>query len=401
MRPVAKGVARQIVGEVIAHVRSAHSRDFLALVGVMMGAGAVIAMLHVGHNARRAALRQFETLGTDLVMMQPQSSGPFATAQVSLGEVLDLPGQKLGISDVAAMVQSGGSVRYERTKVQASLIAATEGLYALGKARIDRGRSTSDLDGYQPFAVLGSGIASDLQADRSAPVAIGDRITVSDQTLMVIGILSKTPPNFILNVEFDRAVVIPFAAARRVIPGPTITNIGGRLSAGADDIKTAAAVARYFEARMAGGSMQVNTARAMIENIDEQMTIYAALILATGAVSLLVGGVGIMNVMLMSVMERRQEIGLRMAIGARRGDIMLSFLTEAFILSALGSAIGTVLGFFAGWLFADMAGWQFEAAPLAVPTGAGMAVVVGLFFGIYPALRASRLDPIAALRGEG
>jgi putative ABC transport system permease protein len=151
---------------------------------------------------------------------------------------------------------------------------------------------------------------------------------------------------------------------------------------------------------MTSGAVQVTTAREMIASIEEQMRIYAALILGIGAVSLVVGGVGIMNVMLMSVMERRQEIGLRLAVGARCRDIRLMFLSETLILSAIGSATGTSVGYLAGWIFAGSSGWQFEAALLALPLGAGMALIVGLFFGIYPAARAARLEPVAALRSE-
>ncbi|MGZ2402765.1 FtsX-like permease family protein [Rhizobium ruizarguesonis] len=156
----------------------------------------------------------------------------------------------------------------------------------------------------------------------------------------------------------------------------------------------------YFAKHMSAGTMQVATAREMIASIEAQMKIYATLILGIGAVSLVVGGVGIMNVMLMSVMERRQEIGLLLAIGARRKDIRLMFLSETLVLSTIGSAVGVVIGYLAGWVFADSSGWQFEAAPMALPLGAGMTLVVGLFFGIYPASRAARLDPLAALRSE-
>jgi putative ABC transport system permease protein len=113
-----------------------------------------------------------------------------------------------------------------------------------------------------------------------------------------------------------------------------------------------------------------------------------------------VSGAGVMNVMLMSVMKRRREIGLRLAIGARRRDIGIMFLAEALVLSALGSLLGTGLGTFAGWIFARSSNWPFLPAPMALPLGAGMAVTVGLFFGYYPADRAARLNPISALRSE-
>lgn len=393
------GVTAEIIRETIEDIRLVKGRGILALVGIAIGTAAVVAMLHVGHNASREALRQFEALGTDLVLMQPQPSGN-TSAEVGLGDVLALPQQCIGISDVSAMVQAGGNIRARRSDVQANILAATEGIYALAKAKLAYGRFTSDLDGFSPFAVLGAEIASSLEGPNEDKIAVGERITFNDQNLTVIGVLQDAPPNVLLNLELNRSVIIPFAAARRVTSQVAISQVAGRLSSGANDERTAEAVTRYFEPLVTNGFVHVATARQLIANIEQQMKIYSTLILGIGAVSLVVGGVGIMNVMLMSVMERRQEIGLRLALGARRKDIRIMFLCETLILAAIGSAIGTGLGYLAGWLFASGSDWQFEPAPLAVPLGAGMALVVGLFFGIYPAFLASRLDPVAALRSE-
>ena len=151
---------------------------------------------------------------------------------------------------------------------------------------------------------------------------------------------------------------------------------------------------------MRSGSVRVETARQLINSLQNQMRIYDLLLFGIGSVSLVVSGAGVMNVMLMSVMKRRREIGLRLAIGARRRDIGIMFLAEALVLSALGSLLGTGLGTFAGWIFARSSNWPFLPAPMALPLGAGMAVTVGLFFGYYPADRAARLNPISALRSE-
>ena len=306
----------------------------------------------------------------------------------------------MGIDVATAIIQSGGSIRVGRESIPVTVLAATQAIYDLGKAELVTGRFTYDLDRFAPFAVLGAGVATDLASARGRATTVGDAITVDGQTLTVIGILADAPTNMILAVEFNRSVIVPFEAARRVAPGREITNVGARLSFEANDIEVVAAIENFLNPLMPTGAVSARSARQIIANVEQQMRIYRVLLLAIGTVSLAVGGMGIMNMMLMSVMERRQEIGLRLALGARKSDIHLMFLTETLAVSLAGSALGIVFGQAAGWVFADFSGWRFEASPFAVPLGIGMAFVVGLFFGIYPAMRAAKLDPIVALRGS-
>jgi putative ABC transport system permease protein len=162
--------------------------------------------------------------------------------------------------------------------------------------------------------------------------------------MTVIGLLAPTLANPVLNLDFNHSVVIPFSAARRLVRDPQISNIVAQLAPGFGDEKVAEAVTHAFRNRVRDGSVTVQTARQLIAGLDQQMRVYALLLLAIGTVSLVVGGVGVMNVMLMAVMERRGEIGVRLAIGARQRDIATMFVTEALLLSAIGSAIGSCWG---------------------------------------------------------
>lgn len=392
-------VIREILRDAGDNLQLSSGRTVLALTGIAIGTAAVIAMLHIGNNARAEAMRRFEALGVDLVSITPRVDGG-RSATIRPEDVRGLPAAPVGIELAAPFILGGTSLRAGRSSIPASLVAASDGLYELAKAEVAAGRRTSDLDGFAAFAVLGDSLAKDVAAASGRPVKIGDQIVIDDQVMTLIGLLEAVDPNFILNLDLNRSVVIPFAAARRLLPDPRITNVAARLRAGTGDREAAMAIAAYFKSRLRDDGVNVTTARQLIDGLEQQMRVYRLLLLAIGAVSLIVGGVGVMNVMLMSVIERRREIGVRLAIGARRRDIRVMFVAEALLLSGVGSVAGTLLGVFAGWLFARSSGWVFEAAVSALPLGVGMALMVGLFFGSYPAARAARLAPIVALRSE-
>jgi putative ABC transport system permease protein len=392
-------VLREVVIDAAGSLLALKGRTLLALIGIAIGTAAVIAMLHIGSNARSEALHQFEALGTDLVNIVPTSDASARTI-IPADAPRALLAAGVGISEVAPFIQGGTTLRVGRASISASLVAAADGIYSLARAELADGRRTSDLDGNASFAVLGADLAHDIGGATGRRLRIGDQIIADDHPITIVGVLQARAFNPILGLDLNRTVIVPLGSARRFMPDPQITNIAARLAAGADDLATAAAVRTYFAARIRGGNVHVQTARELIAGVDRQMRVYGLLLLAIGAVSLVVGGVGVMNVMLMSVMERRQEIGLRLAIGAQRRDVRAMFLIEALILSGAGSFAGTLLGTLAGWIFAHLSGWHFEAAPAALPLAIGMTLVVGLFFGSYPAARAARLDPIVALNSR-
>lgn len=382
----------ELLREATGNIRSMKARSIMALVGIAIGTAAVIAMLHVGHNARIAALRQFEMMGTDLINILP-GSRPNGFADLTETDLSDLIAVQSALKKVAAIIRVGVNIRSLRSEIGAVGLAVSNDFFPIIDATIDRGRVFSSLDKDAPYVIIGSKIAEKLSADRGQQITVGDHVQIGRKILTLVGVLKSAHANLVLRIDPDNSVLVPLKSIRHLGGPAEFSAIAARLS-------TAAAVseATHIIHRQLGSGVNIQTAQQLIAGVEEQMRIYSLLLLAIGSVSLVVGGVGIMNVMLMNVVERRQEIGLRQALGARQSDIRNMFLIEALIVSNIGSAIGVLIGFLAAWLFARASGWSFIPSPFALPMGVFMAVGVGLFFGSYPAIRASKMNPVSALR---
>ena len=259
------------------------------------------------------------------------------------------------------------------------------------------GRLLRDVDNCSLVTVLGQKAAADLSAP-AAEIGPGSMIRVGSYGFTVVGILTAVPPQALSPIQYDNAVLIPLACARRVMPNDGATGAMIRLQPEAD---TAAAVARYTAALSTPQSpVRVQDAKTMITAMKKQMAMLGGVLVAIGSISLLVGGVGVMNVMLMTVMERKREIGLRAAIGATPGEIRMMFLIEAVVLALGGGLLGDALGVGLTWLATLFLPIDFAVSWTVLFLGAGVAAAVGLVFGIYPAIAASRISPIEALRGD-
>ncbi|MNE13739.1 Macrolide export ATP-binding/permease protein MacB [compost metagenome] len=237
--------------------------------------------------------------------------------------------------------------------------------------------------------------------DLSAPgaaVGPGSLVRIGAYGFTVVGTLAGAAPQALSPIQFDTAVLIPLACARRIMPRDGATGVLIRLKPGAD---TGAAVARYTGALSTPQTpVRVEDAKSMIQTMRKQMAMLSGVLIAIGSISLLVGGVGVMNVMLMTVMERRREIGLRAAVGATPAEIRMMFLIEAVVLALGGGLLGDGLGIALTWIVTLFLPFDFAVNWTVLFLGAGVAAGVGLVFGLYPAIAASRIQPIEALRGD-
>ena len=387
------------------------SRSLLTMLGIIIGVGAVIASMAIGAGAQAAVLKQIESLGANLIIITP---GSITSGGVSLGS-----GSRttLTMDDVKAISANvpeiGGVAPYSQTSTQ--VVAGSANWYtviggttpdwlSVGNWSVAQGTffTKQDVDRVAKVAVLGSTVAANLFP---AGGAIGSTIVVKSVPFRVLGVLeSKGQTGF--GRDQDDVVIVPITTHQERLTGQTWVN-SIMISASTPD--TVAGVIDSTERllRLEHHLSPVDPDDFTIRNIanvqqvrEATVQTQALLLAAVAVVSLIVGGIGIMNIMLVSVTERTREIGLRMAVGGRGRDILLQFLIEALTMACAGGLIGVGMGIGISFVVSMVGKWPTVISGFSVFLGFASAAVTGVVFGFYPARRAAALDPIDALRYE-
>jgi putative ABC transport system permease protein len=382
--------------EALRNLRSQGRRSALALLGIMIGTASIIAMLNSGHMAQRESLKLFAKLGVDMLQVQAAPTGD-RPAILSKARIDALPRTDPDVIEAIPLATGRAPARAAGKTVDIAILAAPAALTRLAHLRLEAGRHPADVEDCALSAVLGNAAARALSAPAAA-VGPGSNVLIGGYGYTVVGVLAPLVPETLDPADYNMTVLVPLGCAGRVIPGGGPTGLLVRLRPGAD---TAAATER-ISGRLAtpDAKLTVLDARSILKTMQEQKAVHSRMLIGIGAVSLLVGGIGVMNVMLMSVMERQREIGLRAATGATPTDIRLLFLVEAVLLTIAGGAIGSALGAGIAYAIARSSGWDFDLAPWTLALGPAAASGMGLVFGLYPAIAASRLNPIEALRAD-
>ncbi|MHC8305635.1 ABC transporter permease [Pseudomonas sp. PB3P13] len=399
LTPGAWPLPLELMHEVIASLRTLGKRSVIALVGIAIGSSSVIAMINIGSNATQDAAKIFQDMGVDMMVARLHDK-PRVTAVAPLTlDTVKLQQTMPNLLLVAPTLQRGGSVVFNGHSVAADLIGATPDLAGVMGLTLRAGRFLSEFDQSETHVVVGHSLAKTLETTGGA-LRVGDRLRIGDYLYTVIGVLRERPASMLIQIRANDSLFFPLQGMRRIDGSASIDSIMIRTAANQPMSEVARNLTGALKVLMPTSNVNVFVPQQLIDGVSRQHRTFSYLLAALGGISLVGGGGGVMNVMLMNVSERRREIGIRMALGARRRDIRNLFLLEAFTLSALGALGGGVLGITFAFIYARFSGWTFFLAPAALPLGIISTLGVGVFCGLYPAVLASRLQPVEALRDD-
>ncbi len=396
---------KEHINEALRNLYFSKLRSVLALLGVLVGTASVVAMVSGGELATHEALQAFKSLGTDLLALSINSSheetrsGDGKTEQLNLQQVYDLLKADAALLQVAPYTQIFNPISYQGLPINGMVLGVTQSFADIVHVQLQSGRFISTADKYQFFCVIGDDIYQAMK-QISAVEPLGQHIQIGKIIFVIVGVAHTWPENSFVYANIDNSIMVPLLASTIMSKYASINNMIFRLSPDAAIPQVEAHLTQTMDEMLAGKQINFRSAKELIAKMKQQSEILTIFLGLIGSISLFVGGIGVMNIMLVSVVERRREIGIRLAVGAKRRDIGLLFLTEAILLSLLGGIMGVVIGLLIAYLIALFCQWEFIFFIYPPLAGFTVSVAVGMFFGFYPAFLASKLDPIDALRAE-
>lgn len=404
----------EIIRTAISSLWANKTRSMLTMLGVIIGVGAVIAMIAIGNGASSQMEGVISAMGTNMIIVRPgtpstggvrQSAG--SGASLTLADVRAIEEECWSIQDVAPQVNTSSQLVYENRNWPSSIIGTTSGYFNIRdfQPRLGRLLDYEDERSAAKVCVIGQTVSTELFGNADP---LGKSIRINNIPFEVVGVLAPKGQSA-MGQDQDDTVIVPITTAQRRLVRSGIADSVNMAFVQAKDVSMMDSAIAEMRALLRQrhrlgpdkeDDFELRNMTQMLDSMAQSTRVMALLLGAVASISLLVGGIGIMNIMLVSVTERTREIGIRMAIGARRGDIRVQFLLEALLLSLLGGFIGILLGFVASLAVTEFLAWPTTVSGGAIALASGFSCFVGIFFGFYPAWKASLLRPIDALRFE-
>ena len=391
-------------------------RSILTMLGIVIGVAAVIAMIAIGNGAQQRLQEQIASLGSNLLIVVPgsiiQSGARLGAGNAQTLTELDARAILNEIPDVAfaaPLTRSNAQVVFGNTNWATSIHGVYNDYFDVREWNLAEGRffDQGEITRFGKVAILGKTVSSQLFGEDNP---VGQVVRIRGIPFEIIGLM-ETKGQSSQGQDQDDVIFVPLTTGRNRLfgePRGRIARVGTIMIKAQEGASTQEVEARITELlrqrhRIAPGmenDFQIRNLTEILKTQEAASKVMSMLLAAVASVSLLVGGIGIMNIMLVSVTERTREIGLRLAVGARGRDIMMQFLVEAMTLATLGGAIGVLLGVLISWLVAYIANWSISLNPLSIILAVGFSAAIGIFFGYYPAKKAAKMQPIEALRYE-
>ena len=386
------------------------ARAVLTMLGVIIGVSSVILLVSIGTGVRDDVLGQFNSLGSNLIYVMPgnyeqmmSGSGQMTASSSPMGvgstkftyQDVELLNSKLTRAIAIPFVEGGVTLTNGHETAQASFMASDANISSVMKADLSAGRmyNRAEVTGASRVIVLGHSLATKLFPTGNA---LGRLVRVDGQNFRVIGVAAETGGGA-TGSSTDSAVQIPYTTGERLVSSKDLSMIGVSAQS-AEDITLTQTQIKLAMRPKYGSEFSSMTQDQILGMVDILVNTMTYMLAGIASISLLVGGIGIMNIMLVSVSERTREIGIRKAVGARTYDILLQFVIEALVLSILGGGLGIAFGALGAWLISFVLATKVTLWSVLVAFF--FSAGIGVFFGVYPAYKASKLDPIEALRYE-
>ncbi len=389
--------------QALLNLMASKLRSFLAVLGILVGTAAVVALINCSQLATEKALSQFKALGTDLLavsIFQTNTKGNLGGEDsIPIDVWRQFPMMVPEVKQIAPYNTAYQPMSFQGKNLTGVVIGADESLASIIHIELATGRFVSSLQSFEQVCVIGAGLAQQLKK-LSLDSPIGKQLRIGQALYMIKGIANPWNENGFFNEDVNQSAIIPIAGMVLVSKEAKINNAVILLEPDSDIDMVISQIKQLIHTQAPKLNLFVRSAKQIIASMESQGRIFTLLLGVIGGISLLVGGIGIMNVMLVSVSERKKEIGIRKAVGAKNSEIQALFLMESVMLSLSGGLLGVLVGCIITWIIAFFSHWPFSLYATPPIAGFAVSVATGIFFGFYPARRAARLEPMVSLRSE-